>query len=80
MEPKIRKSVYLSTQANDKVIEAAGKLGLSQNVVINLAIMTGLDALLMASNPDMRVYFEKMITSGRAVTLPDGSIMGSEEL
>jgi hypothetical protein len=60
MEPKVRQTVTLSKFTSEKIHQVAENLGMTQTAVINMAILTGLDAISMAINPELKDFFEKM--------------------
>jgi hypothetical protein len=77
---KVRMTIYISPILVQKINQISSRLEISKAAVANLALQAGLKSLEMAGDPNWQTYFEKMIQEGRPILLPDGAIMGSEEL
>ena len=77
---KPRMTVYLSPALTERVKAQAENLGISKSAVVQLAVEAGIKSIELARNPEWQAYFAKMIREGKPLTLPDGSIFGSEEL
>lgn len=57
---KIRQTVTLTKETSQKIHDVSEKLGMSQTAVINLAILSGLDAIALSLNPEWASALEKL--------------------
>jgi metal-responsive CopG/Arc/MetJ family transcriptional regulator len=76
----VRITISLPADLSETMDKFAERNGLSKSMVVTLAARAGFQAIAIASDPQWKEYFEKMISQGVPVNLPDGSVMGSEEL
>jgi hypothetical protein len=76
----------VSPELNSTLDDWAFRLGMTKSSLINMAIQAGLASVIRAVAPE-QVFTPKewagfvveMMKTGKPVTLPDGSVLGSEE-
>lgn len=58
-DEKVRLNVYLPQNVAKDIRELSELLGMSQTRMGGIAVIYGVQALKMATNPDMKEFFEK---------------------
>lgn len=57
---RVKVSTYLPAEADAKLERLMEKTGMTKSKVVALAVVAGLDALVMAFDPSMKSYFDAL--------------------
>jgi len=60
MAKKSRFNLYIDSELAEKLIQKGQELGMSKTGIVSLAVYFGYEAIKLATNPDLKKYFEGM--------------------
>ena len=83
---KNRTYITLSPELDEAAVKWAARLNLTKVAFLNMAVSAGISAVARAIAPEevmtpsqWAAIIAEMVKSGKPVTLPDGTVVGSEE-